>query len=117
MKLQEALREIQSLKKKVRSLTEEIESIKTASVEDPSPVEKMLKMRGINVFRKNPTDRLFFPPDLSPFYKNRFYEMMKKYSFRLVLRDMIKIPGWVSDPGSDPLLFFQGGSRILSPAL
>jgi hypothetical protein len=90
VKLQEALREIQSLKKKVRSLTKEIESIKAASVEDPSPVEKMLKMRGISVFRKNPTDRLFFPPDLSHFYKNRFYEMMKKYSFRLVLRDMIK---------------------------
>jgi hypothetical protein len=53
-------------------------------------VEKMLKMRGIKVFRKNPTDRLFFPPDLSPLYKIRFYEMMKKYSFRLVLRDMIK---------------------------
>ena len=90
MKLKEALREIQSLKKKVRSLNEEIESIKAASVEDSSPVERMLKMRGIKVFRKNSTDRLFFPPDLSPFYKTRFYEMMKKYSFRLVLRDMIK---------------------------
>jgi hypothetical protein len=90
VKLQEALREIQSLKKKVRSLTKEIESIKAASIEDPSPVEKMLKMRGIKVFRKNPTDRLFFPLDLPPFYKIRFYEMMKKYSFRLVLRDMIK---------------------------
>ena len=90
MKLQEALREIQSLKKKVRSLTKEIESIKAASIEDPSPVEKMLRMRGIKVFRKNPTERLFFPPDLSPFFKTRFYEMMKKYSFRLVLRDMIK---------------------------
>ena len=90
MKLQEALREIQSLKKKVRSLTKEIESIKAASIEDPSSVEKMLRMRGIKVFRKNPTERLFFPPDLSPFYKTRFYEMMKKYSFRLVLRDMIK---------------------------
>ena len=90
MKLQEALREIQSLKRKVRSLTEEIDSIKAASTEDPSPVEKMLKMRGIKVFRKNPTDRLFFPADLSPFHKTRFLEMMKKYSFRLVLRDMIK---------------------------
>jgi hypothetical protein len=47
-------------------------------------------MRGIKVFRKNPTDRLFFPSDLTPFYKNQFYEVMKKYSFRLVLRDMIK---------------------------
>lgn len=90
MKYQEALREIQSLRKKVRSLTKEIDSIKAASTEDPSPVEKILKMRGIKVFRKNPTDRLFFPRDLPLSYKTRFYEMMKKYSFRLVLRDMIK---------------------------
>jgi hypothetical protein len=90
VKLQEALREIQSLKKKVQSLTKEMESVKAASMEDPSPVEKMLRMRGIKVFRKNPIERLFFPPDFSPTYKTRFYEMMKKYSFRLVLRDMIK---------------------------
>src|SRR4030043_1690302 len=94
MKLREALREIQSLKKKVRSLTKEIDSIKAASIEDPSQIEKILKMRGIKVFRKNPTDRLFFPPDLSPFHKARFYEMMKRYSFRLVLRDMIKYQDW-----------------------
>jgi hypothetical protein len=90
VKLQEALREIRSLKKKVRSLTQEIDSIKAASTEKPSPVEKVLKMRGIRVFQKNPTDRLFFPADFSPLDKTRFYEMMKKYSFRLVLRDMVK---------------------------
>jgi hypothetical protein len=86
---EEILQEIQSLKKKVQNLSKEIESIKT-SLEDPSSVEKMLKMRGIRVFRKNPIDRLFLPPDLPAFYKTRFYEMMKRYSFRLVLRDMIK---------------------------
>ena len=90
MKLQEALREIQSLKKQVRSLTKEIESIKVASTEVSFPVEKMLNMRGIKLFRKNPIDRLFFPSDFSPLDKTRFYEMMKKYSFRLVLRDVIK---------------------------
>lgn len=90
MELQEILREIRSLKKKVQNLSKEIESIKTISLEDSSSVEKMLKMRGIQTFRKNPTDRLFFPPDLPTFYKTRFYEVMKKYSFRLVLRDMIK---------------------------
>ena len=90
MELEEILREIQSLKKKVQLLNKEIQSIKTAFVEDPSPVERLLKMRGMKVFRKNPKDRLFFPPDFSPFQKNRFYEMMKKYSFRLVLRDIIK---------------------------
>jgi hypothetical protein len=90
VELKKILREIQSLKKKVQYLSKEIESIKTTSLEDSSSVEAMLRMRGIKVFRKNPTDRLFFPPDLLPFHKTRFYEMMKKYSFRLVLRDMIK---------------------------
>jgi hypothetical protein len=90
VELKKILREIQSLKKKVQYLSKEIESIKTISLEDSSSVETMLRMRGIKLFRKNPTDRLFFPPDLLPFHKTRFYEMMKKYSFRLVLRDMIK---------------------------
>jgi len=88
--LEKILQEIRALERKVQKLTKEIESIKTSSVPDPSQVEKMLRMRGIKVFRKNPTDRLFFPPSLSPYYKARFYEMMKRYSFRLVLRDMIK---------------------------
>jgi hypothetical protein len=90
VKLQEALREIRSLQKRVQQLTKKIESIKAVSVEEPLPVEKKLRMRGMKVFRKNPTDRLFFPPDLSLLYAAQFYEMMRKYSFRLVLRDIIK---------------------------
>ena len=90
MELKEILREIQTLKRKVQHLTKEIESIKSVSLDDPFSVERMLQMRGINIFRKNPTERLFFLLELSPSYKTRFYEMMKKYSFRLVIRDMIK---------------------------
>ena len=90
MESEKILKELQSLKRKVERLSKEIETLKALSLEDPSAVEDMLKMRGSKVFRKNPTDRLFFPSALSPLYKNQFYEMMKKYSFRLVLRDMIK---------------------------
>ena len=90
MELKKVLRELQSLKKKVQHLSKEIETLKDLSLEDSTSVEGMLQMRGIKVFRKNPTDRLFFPPRLPPSYKNQFYEIMKKYSFRLVLRDMIK---------------------------
>jgi Holliday junction resolvase-like predicted endonuclease len=88
--LREAFREIQALKKRVRSLTGEIESLRRASVEDSSPVEGLLRMRGIRVFRKNPTERLFFSSDLFDRDLTRFYELMRRYSFRLVLRDMIK---------------------------
>ena len=90
MKREDLLREIQSLRKKVRHLSEEVKSIKATALEDSSSVETMLRMRGLKVFRKNPTDRLFFPPDLSPSDQTRFYETMKRYSFRLVVRDMIK---------------------------
>jgi hypothetical protein len=93
------LKELQSLKKKVQRFAKEIEILKTLSIEDSSSVEGMLKMRGIRVFRKNPTDRLFFPPELPPSYKNQFYETMKRYSFRLVLRDIIKHQDrfWIQD--------------------
>jgi hypothetical protein len=84
------LKELQSLKKKVQRFAKEIEILKNLSIEDSASVDGLLKMRGISVFRKNPTDRLFFPPKHSPSYKNQFYETMKKYSFRLVLRDIIK---------------------------
>ena len=53
-------------------------------------MEGLLRMRGIRILRKNLADRLFFLSDFSVSNQARFYEMMKKYSFRLVLRDMIK---------------------------
>ena len=90
MKLQEALQEIQFLKKRVRSLIREIDSLQRISIENTSPVENLLRMRGIRIFKKNPIDRLFFPSNLSSHDQTRFYEMTKRYSFRLVLRDMIK---------------------------
>ena len=90
MESRKILKELQSLKKRVQRLAKEIQTFKTLPIEDSSSVEGMLRMRGIQVFRKNPTDRLFFSPELPPSYKNQFYETMKKYSFRLVLRDIIK---------------------------
>jgi hypothetical protein len=88
--LEEILKEVGSLKRKVQQLSREIESIRSISSEGLSSVEGLLRTRGIRVFRKNPADRLFFPSDLSGPCQTRFYEMMKRYSFRLVLRDMIK---------------------------
>ncbi len=70
MKQEEILREIASLKKKIRALSKELESLKAVLMEDPSPAEKMLKMRGVKVYRKDPTDQLFFPVGLLPCLQN-----------------------------------------------
>ncbi len=90
MKSKEILQRIRFLEKEVESLSKEIESLKDLSHAFPL-AEEMLKQRGITIFRKDPIDRLFIPADLSDENKSRFYGMMKRYSFRLVLRDMIKL--------------------------
>ena len=81
----EILQQVQTLKKRIGQLSREVESLKAVF-----SVEGSLTMRGLKIHRKNPTEGLFFPVTLSPVRQSRFYEMMKRYSFRLVLRDIIK---------------------------
>ncbi len=90
MARKEAPDRIESLKNEVRALSQEIESIKTAICPDSFSPEHLLKTRGLEVFRKNPSERLFFPSTLSSIQRTRFYKLMERYSFRLTVRDMIK---------------------------
>ena len=92
MKSEEISYQIGSLKRKIERLSREIKSIKAGLLGDPYSAENLLKLRGLKIVRKNPEDRLFFPPALSPFRRSALFDKMKRYSFRLVLRDMIKHP-------------------------
>ncbi|MBW7957548.1 MAG: hypothetical protein H3C68_06595 [Deltaproteobacteria bacterium] len=56
----------------------------------PHPVAAMLLRRGFDVLVSNPTEYLFFPPDLEKPFEDELYGMLKKYSFRLFVRDVIK---------------------------
>lgn len=49
-----------------------------------------LRGRGLRIHRQNPTENLLIPTSLSSDSSLQFYEMMKKYSFRLFLRDIIR---------------------------
>ncbi|MBI5493206.1 MAG: hypothetical protein HY893_09770 [Deltaproteobacteria bacterium] len=55
-----------------------------------NPVIAMLRRRGFEVGLSNPTEYLFFPPDLDSHFEDELYEMLKKYSFRIFIRDVIK---------------------------
>ncbi|MFQ5882158.1 MAG: hypothetical protein ACE5I9_06765 [Candidatus Methylomirabilales bacterium] len=52
-------------------------------------MEEVLRRRGISVARSNPADDLLFPSRLSAQMSERLYGLLKKYSFRLFLRDVI----------------------------
>ena len=56
-----------------------------------SSVEKMLARRGLRVLEANPRDGLLFPKGVKEAVEQLFYDLMKKYSFRLFLRDAINV--------------------------
>ena len=73
--------EVKLLKAEVRRLRKALSKL------SPS-LEVMLKLRGFKIYKKEPSEDLLLPSKKN--YTNRFYEKLKKYSFRLFLRDVIK---------------------------
>jgi len=71
----------------IRSLRDEIKRLRKTLAELTPPLEALLKNRGFRIYKKEPSDDLVLPPKK---FLDNFYEMMKKYSFRLFLRDVIK---------------------------
>jgi hypothetical protein len=70
-----------------RSLRGEIKRLRKSLTELTPPLSVLLKRRGFRIYRKEPSEDLLLP---AKELQNDYYEMMKKYSFRLFLRDVIK---------------------------
>jgi hypothetical protein len=80
--LQHILKELQELRKEVQELTQVIRP-------DRQFVETMLRRRGFSIVKYAPIERLVLPPNCSQETEGEFYRLMKKYSFRIFLRDLI----------------------------
>jgi hypothetical protein len=68
-------------------LRAEVKRLRELLKEATPPLEELLLRRGFKVHRKNPVDDLLIP---APDRLDEYYEFMKRYSFRLFLRDVIK---------------------------
>src|SRR4030067_3656296 len=53
-------------------------------------IEVALRRRGFTCMSATPGENLIFPPGFSDEKKARYYNLLKKYSFRLFLRDVIR---------------------------
>jgi hypothetical protein len=69
------------------SLRDEIRRLRKSLSELTPPLDVLLKRRGFRIYKKEPSEDLLLPENK---FISGFYEMMKKYSFRLFLRDVIK---------------------------
>jgi len=70
-----------------QSLRDEIKRLRKSLTELTPPLSVLLKRRGFRIYRKEPSEDLLLP---AKELQNDYYELMKKYSFRLFLRDVIK---------------------------
>jgi len=71
----------------IKSLHNEIKRLRRSLAELTPPLDVLLKRRGFKIFKKEPSEDLLLPEKQ---FTGSFYEMLKKYSFRLFLRDVIK---------------------------
>ena len=73
---------------KVKLLEAEIKRLRKAMSELTPSLEVMLKLRGFKIYKKEPSEDLLLPRKKT--YADTFYKKLKKYSFRLFLRDVIR---------------------------
>ncbi len=71
----------------VEYLRQEIKRLRRSLSELTPDLESMLRRRGFRIHRKEPPDDLLLPAQK---HLDGYFEMLKRYSFRLFLRDVIK---------------------------
>ncbi|MGQ9694193.1 MAG: hypothetical protein ACUVWV_05550 [Thermodesulfobacteriota bacterium] len=84
---------LEELRKEIEKLKQEVFSLRESHLTERQELQGMLKRRGLHQFRENPVHNLFFPPSFPEKDKKLFYELFKKYSFRLFLREIINCSG------------------------
>lgn len=84
------IKELSQLKADISSLRKEVKDIKRSLQDLIIPVEKFLNRRGFKYVGNCPENRLLIPRSTDQEYMEKYYEFMKKYSFRLLQRDVIK---------------------------
>ncbi|HSB35171.1 MAG TPA: hypothetical protein VLG39_11990, partial [Nitrospirota bacterium] len=71
----------------LKYLRAEVKRLRKALMRQSPGIDVLLKRRGFKVYKKEPPDDLLVP---SKKYLAGYYRMLHKYSFRLLLRDVIK---------------------------
>lgn len=81
---------LNELKNKIDELNVRLGRVEARQVvQGLSELKGMLRRRGLDIFRFNPQGHLFLPSFRTEEAQTRFYDLFKKYSFRLFLREVL----------------------------
>lgn len=84
--------ELQELKESLSGMRREFEGLQRALEVRVDPVESLLSQSGFSILAHGDRSQVLLPDDTSEVRTERFYEHMRRYSFRLFLRDLIQFP-------------------------
>ena len=91
-RLQRIELELDALRKEVAELRSAVSSLVEQRERLQHPLEALLRQRGLPILSRGHDNR-FLPLPGTPVHKqNEFYRIMRRYSFRLFLRDLIQFP-------------------------
>lgn len=82
--------DLQDLAAELAAIRREVEGLARKLNGAAESVVTRLARRGLSVLRSDPLETCCFPTDLRPQAVDDLYGLLKKYSFRLVMRDMIR---------------------------
>jgi hypothetical protein len=91
-RLQRLEEELKALKEYVLELSEKVQELRADQNLHKHPVETILNQRGFPIFQHGAYSQLLLAPTASPEHRERFFQLMRRYSFRLFLRDLIHHP-------------------------
>jgi hypothetical protein len=91
-RLQRLEEEVGRLHEKLSDLRDELSRLKASVLSAVHPAEALLAQRGCSVLSHGDPTRLLFPPNFSADRLDGLYRLMRRYSFRLFLRDLIQFP-------------------------
>lgn len=84
--------EVERLKAGLSQVREEMRALRQEQGRQVHPVEAILGQRGLPILSHGDQSQILFPPHFSLTQLERFYGLMRRYSFRLFLRDLIQFP-------------------------
>lgn len=92
MNLVQLEQEVEALRKEVSRLQEEVKALHQARMAEKHPVEVLLWQRGLPVLDHGDRTQVLLPANPSFSQTDLFYRLMRRYSFRLFLRELLQIP-------------------------
>jgi hypothetical protein len=93
MDLRDLWKELSGLKEEVKELRKGVARLSQEMLDSGGGLKRAIKARGMQIYRQDPVDGLIFPPEASPEELSSLYQLLRHYSFRLFLRDVISKKG------------------------